>query len=478
MSRRFCSTSITPLSPRCAIEFDRRGGSANDNGRATLSAATGADRRKRLLLLLALPLLVLLGALGYREFVYDPYPAEAIAFFFPVEAIDDDENAIFSIAGLAAPLASENSRDWGYRQIRQNWRRRELGEVELPILSRWDLSKDYPRLLGFQKKKIHCWLPEAVLSGADSDCYTRAELEALVDANRALLDRYEAMFDYGRIDNRRYYGVNLAEVFDYSELYALQFWLRREQLGATDYSRIFRFFRFWEKLYAQGAVGTTSRILLMFNYRKASNLISGIAQYDPGILLQYQREYGNFEAPIEAQAFLDQALRQEFYSLDRYLCLRGYFELAEDCAVAELKFPGKFGELTRNVHARRPLAADCPQELTEEDKVVKKPGFWRLLLRDPGNISGNILLMTVAQKSDLCKLLRFYQLEAEASIFRNHYLDWRESGFGAAQWQAQRAPAGLIFDNPFSGNRMFWDPPSGPIRWQNTRFEKNYSITP
>ena len=437
---------------------------------------SGPSLRSRGLKLLVFAVLAIVVFWVYRVFIHDPYPHEAIEFFYPAEQIGVEENAIYSIAGLAAPLGTADSREWGYRKILQNWQRYRDEQNRTPILSAWEGLTDYPRLRGIDRKKLHCWLPDSAGRNPQRDCYSRAELAEIIASNAEQMARYEAMFAYPRIDTQEYYGVNLTETLAYSDLFALQFRLRLDRLDAADYSRIFRFFRFWEKLAARPAVSSTDHVILLFNYRKATGLISEIAQLDPQILRQYRREYGDFETPVDAQQFIDATLRQEFYQLDRYLCLRAYFELADDCNAAVMKVPTRLGEMTRRIHARRPRAEDCPRAVEQQDEVVKKPGYWELLWRDPGNVGGNILLMTVANNSQLCKLLQFYLLEAEANILRNRYLELTAAGSTPAESRRQYTEDPVIYENLFSGNRFLWDGEGNRVRWENRRYPKDYSI--
>ncbi len=425
---------------------------------------------------LTAPLLMLLLGWVYWEFYHDPRPSEAIEFFFPIGTVADEDNAIFSIAGLAAPRGTANIRQWGYRRINDNRERIRDGLNPEPLLSRRNQAEDYPKLSGSEPGKRFCWSIDASAAPTRDDCYLERELEVAVARNRTLLERYESIFAYSAIDNRHYYGVDLAETYAYTDLYAAQFWLRRTRLDAADYARIFRFFRFWQNLYLNAALGTSGRAMLMINYARASRLLSTLAQVDPDILLEYYAVHGDFDPPADRQILLDDLLRQEFRLLDRLYCLRGHFGVADDCAPVAFRFPGKEGETTRKLFASRPTPEICAAQVDRASLRFERRDRWRFMLRDPGNIFGNFLLTTVADRARLCQALRQYLQEAEVNLLRNTYLEFRRQNLDAPDLARRFAVDPVIFDNGFSGNQIRWDAPGRRLVMLNRRFPREYFI--
>ncbi len=403
------------------------------------------------------PLLLVLLAWFYWEFFFDPIPADAVDFFFPIENIDDDDNAIYSIAGLAAPLDSANARQWGYLRIVENLQRIHDGKNPKPVLSSWGVPKHYPKLSGLEGKKVFCWYPADLSAEDRQNCYLSSELEAAIESNRALLERYESMFDYVKIETRNYYRVNLAQTLDFTDLFAFRFWLRRDRLTSEDHARIFRFFHFWQNLFEGAVAGHADRQIMRLNYGRASTLISNLAQADPRVLLLYHRQHGGFRKPVDSQDLLDRMFRQEFRLLDQYYCLRARFGVSDDCEPIGLRFPGKLGETTRNLFAVRPMYDACAGAIGKPGNRVSRKDRWRFMLRDPANVFGNFLLTTVADSGQLCLALRAYLLDAEAALLRNRYLEFKQSGMSVARLNRRYASDPVIFDNPFSGNVVSWD---------------------
>ncbi len=430
------------------------------------------DRRS---LVLTLLLLVLL-AWFYREFFYDPIPVEAVDFFFPIESVDDDDNAIYSIAGLAAPLDSADSRQWGYLRIVENLQRIREGKTPKPLLSSWDGSKHHPMLSGLERNKVFCWYPADLSTEDRRNCYLSGDLEAAIESNRALLDRYESMLDYVKIETRNYYRVSLAQTLDYTSLFAFQFWLRRDRLTSGDHARIFRFFHFWQNLFDGAVAGYTDRQFILINYGRASTLISNLAQADPRILRLYQHQHGDFREPVDNQDLLDRMFRQEFRLLDQYYCLRARFGVSDDCEQVGLRFPGKLGETTRNLFAVRPLFDACAGVIEKPGHRVSRENHWRFMLGDPGNIFGNFLQTTVADSGQLCLALRTYLLEAEVALLRNRYLEFKASGLTATRINRRYAGDPVIFANPFSGSVISWDAGNTRLLLTNRRFRRKYFI--
>ena len=431
-----------------------------------------SERRRTWLAAAGLILLAALGGGGYWVFVHDPEPVDAIAFLYPLPAIASENNAIHTIAGLAAPPGTGNFRGWGYRRILENRERVREGLTPLPLLGNYAGSRQISSLAGVDRRRLYCWLPDPVGASRNANCYSRAELDSILRDNRERLRRYESMFGLTALDNPGYYGIDLADLLVFSDLYRLQFWLRGERLGAAESSRVFDFFRFWENLAAAAAVDVNNRLMLLLHYRKASALLSALAERDPTILLRYRERHGRFDEPDADQAFLDRALRGEYQRLDRQLCLHRELEREGECLVTTRRFRGKLGEFLRRVHARRARADDCGAETERQAGRISRFDFWRSLLRDPGNITGNILLTTVADRGDLCRLLRDYRLELEANVWRNRYVDLaRRTDAGAAP-----ADPAWRYESPLTGNRIYRDAGTNRLRWTNPRFAREREL--
>ena len=414
--------------------------------------------RRTVSYLVGLPLLAGLLGGAYWLFLHDPEPVEALGFFYPVPGIALERNAAWSIAGLAAPSGMADFRQWGYRQVLQNRERRRAGETPLPLLGSYAGSRQISSLAGVDRRRLYCWLPDPATPARRADCYARARLDEILSRNRERLLRYASLFDYDALDNPAYYGIDLADLLVFSDLYRLRFWLAREQLSAAELAEVFAYYRFWKQLVLRAEVDVNNRLMLLLHFRKASALLAALAQIDPSILLRYRDIHGPFDEPDDGREFLDRALRGEYYRLDRQLCLSQALGQAGDCLGEGRRFRGKLGEFLRRLHARRVAPGQCVAEIEKQSGPIERFDFWQTLARDPANITGNILLTTVASRGDLCRLWRDYLLEAEAGRWLNRYVEM------ALAPQA-RGPSAPVFAGELTGNRFLWDAPAGRLRW-------------
>ena len=416
-------------------------------------------------------LLLLTGLLGggYWLLLHDPEPVDAIAFFYPAPGIALEDNAAYSIAGLGAPAGAAEFRQWGYQQVLQNRERVREGEFPLPLLGRYAGSRQISSLAGVDRRRLYCWLPDPTLPSRRDDCYSRADLDEILLRNRERLERYASLFTYDRLDNPAYYGIDLADLLVFSDLYRLRYWLARENLSGTDLASVFAYYRFWERLARHAEVDVNNRLMLLLHYRKASVLLTALAERDPSILLRFHALHGRFHEPGDGRAFLDRALRGEYFRLDRQLCLARDLGQDGDCLIDGRQFRGKLGEFLRRMHARRVMPEHCAAEIAKQSGPIGRFDFWRTLMRDPANISGNILLTTVASPGELCRLWRDYLLEAEAGRWRNRFVDM-------ALQPGNPRPSALVFSGDLTGNRFLWDAQSGNLRWLNQRYLRDYSL--
>ncbi|MDJ0778531.1 MAG: hypothetical protein QNJ85_11745 [Gammaproteobacteria bacterium] len=429
-----------------------------------------ASRWQRTLFYAAgLPLLAGLLGGGYWLFLHDPEPVDAIAFFYPAPGIAIEDNAAWTIAGLAAPAGMADFRPWGYQQVLHNRERAREGDTPLPLLGSYAGSRQISSLAGVDRRRLYCWLPDPALLSRSADCYSRAELDDILRRNRERLERYASLFTYATLDNPAYYGIDLADLLVFSDLYRLRLWLARERLSAADLGEVFAYFRFWEGLARRAEVDVNNRLMLLLHYRKASALLAALSERDPSVLLRYHAVHGRFDEPGDGREFLDRALRGEYFRLDRQLCLSRALGQDGDCLVDGRRFRGKLGEFLRRIHARRVAPGQCAAEIASQSGPIERFDFWQTLLRDPANISGNILLTTVASPADLCRLWRDYLLEAEAGRWRNRFVEM-------ALAPGARGPSTTLFSGDLTGNRFLWDAGGGRLRWLNRQFVRDYSL--
>ena len=425
--------------------------------------------RSSLVYLVGLPLLAGVLGGGYWVFLHDPEPVDAIAFFYPAPAITLEDNAAWSIAGISAPAGVAGFRQWGYQQVLRNRERVREGDNPLPLLGSYAGSRQISALAGVDRRRLYCWLPDPAVQERRSDCYSRVELDEILARNRERLARYRSLFGYTELDNPSHYGIDLADLLVFSDLYRLRLWLEREELSADELAELFAYFRFWERLALRAAVDVNNRLMLLLHYRKASALLAALSERDASILLRFHAIHGRFDEPGDGRDFLDRALRGEYFRLDQQLCLSRELGENGDCLHDRRRFRGKLGDFLRRIHARRVIPEQCVEEIAKQSGPIERFDFWRTLVRDPANISGNILLTTVASRGDLCRLWRDYLLEAEAGRWRNRFIE-------LAMAPGKRGPSAPIYSGDLTGNRFLWDASGGRLRWLNRRFVRDYSL--
>ena len=413
-------------------------------------------------------LLLLLGGF-YWAFYHDPAPTAALAFFYPVETVGDEDNAIYTIAGFAAPADAADPRAWGYARFHENRQRVRERKPARQLLTRWDPVDGAARLVGMRDKGHFCWSLEGLTTAESRHCYREHEIGAALEANRLLLARYETLFDYPAIETWQFDDIPLAALLDYTSLFAWRFWRARDALEADDRHRLFRFYRFWHRLHANAVSNHADRTMILMNYTRASELISRLAERDPGLLDDYAAGYGDFAAPIAAQDLLDRMLRQEFRTLDRLYCLRARFGVSDDCRPRSLRFPGKLGATVAQLYRERPRADQCATIVSRPARRATRESRREFIWRDPTNISGGFLLTTLADAAQLCLALREYQVEAETALLRNFYLEFRRRGWSPARLDREYAAEPLLFANPYSQNEIRWDATGQRLVMRNRR---------
>ncbi len=418
---------------------------------------------------LGLPLLALLLGGGYWLFLHDPEPVDAMAFFYPAPAIGLEDNAAWTIAGISAPPGMAGFRQWGYQQVLRNRERVREGDGPLPLLGSYAGSRQISSLAGVDRRRLYCWLPDPALLSRQADCYSRADLDEILLRNRERLERYASLFGYAELDNPWFYGIDLADLLVFSDLYRLRLWLARDDLSAAELDEAFAYFRFWERLALRAAVDVNNRLMLLLHYRKASALLAALSERDASVLLRFHTVHGRFDEPGDGREFLDRALRGEYFRLDQQLCLSRALGETADCLFDGRRFRGKLGDFLRRIHARRVTPEACIEEIARQSGPIERFDFWQTLVRDPANISGNILLTTVASRGDLCRLWRDYLLEAEAGRWRNRFVE-------LALASDLRGSSGLVFSGELTGNRFLWDASDGRLRWLNRQFARDYSL--
>jgi hypothetical protein len=91
-------------------------------------------RRNNIFIVFLLSAFIGFAGLVVWEFNYDIDPKEAVAFFSQIDTIPDEENAAYTIAGIAAPLGTEDIHAWGYSEVLKNRERSQRDEEPIFIL--------------------------------------------------------------------------------------------------------------------------------------------------------------------------------------------------------------------------------------------------------------------------------------------------------------------------------------------------------
>lgn len=219
--------------------------------------------------------------------------------------VDDAENMLYAINGLSAPENIENAHAYSIDN--------STPKINLEI--------DFNKLL--------CWLssqPEP-----DENCYTKQELDKIIDKNKILINRYEDIYKYNRFDSnlqdKELLGQNLILTH---KLYVA--YLRSEFQDKKSFHKIIRDFNHKRILVSQEGTLIEKAIFQVLLGLTINQLEYHLIHY-PDIVNNYDREIVSALNDLTSTEFnIDGFLRKEYETLNTLFCL--YEELGKEPSVS------------------------------------------------------------------------------------------------------------------------------------------------
>ncbi len=439
------------------------------------TAAPAAGSRYRWWLLAAL---AAAAVLFYREFIHDIEAVAAVEYFQQQPRLDDADNAAYAFAGLVAPASSRNPHSWGYIEVVKNRERLLRGEARIRIVG--EQQADDGRLalrLPAAGQHFTCWLPTKDKANTIPGCLDRTEMQALLAQNAIPLARYRELFDYAGLYFRQQDDIGFDHAPYLSRLLAIDLWMRRENLGATDIDTLFGFFRFWEGRARDSRLGLVGSTIAIANYDIAASLLARLTELEPGLLAIYHSRHGDFiEAGLDAGDY-DRLVRAEFRSLNYEFCF--FTRLggeAVPCEQTGSNLYYKAGRTLDLLYRQRLTPGDCrdsTRRLGADPEAVDRE-FWKHAFRRPGNFRGRSsarLLSGAMRKA--CVLLDGVDRLAQQNRMRNLYLRFRRNAYTAAQIERHLAASGGQTDGE---PVVTWDSEARTLRWLATDGRQRYEL--
>jgi len=378
---------------------------------------------------IALPVSLLLAAvlsLAYWEFIYDINPKEALAYYGQIEPVLDEDNGVYTYAGIAAPLSVEDYRDWGKTEVSKNTLRYLNGEDTIGILDHGPRVDDRLFINWNVGEVYGCWIPGAGKDGYP-DCIDEAAMRKVIETNRTLLERYKNVFDYSHYDSEVYYQEGLASSLTLTKLLVIDYWFKRDNLTDEDISTIFKFFRFWENVSRKESLGLVIKAISLVNSGLAGALLGRLSERNPDLLEQYANVYGKFFYERVGAREIDNINRGEFRLFNTELCfITHYGNRTVLCEPAQKRLLYKPGRTVRLLFNNRLKEPGC----TNNGKLQNSSEIG-IYLR-PGNYIGRAFENIFAgslEKS--CEIFKNINVKAERNELRNLYLYFRQNDYDA-----------------------------------------------
>ena len=387
--------------------------------------------------LLQLIVLVALAAGFYAEFVHDVNADNALDYYRQLPQIDDDANAIFTFAGLAAPPAIDDTRAWGFVEVMKNRDRQQRGEARLSILDDRDAGDGRLYLqLPAASQRYACWLPSFDDPDSARGCVSRDEMQGLLQQNALLLERYQQIFGYRELFYRGGDEIGFKHSLALSRLLAIDLWLRREQLDAADIDLLFRFYRFWEQRARNSSLALVGSGMSIVNYGAAASLLARLSEIDPGLLSAYQSAYGKFDQSRLDDDDFDNFVRAEFRSLNFDICFFADPDATVPCKESTRNLYYKPGRTLELLYSQRLQRSDCIDSAggRRVNSEAVDSDFWTYLFKRPGNFRGRgIARLHSGGMRKACAIFTSLDLRAEQNALRNLYLQLKRDGLDPAQ---------------------------------------------
>jgi len=386
-------------------------------------------KTKIVLLSIFIPLVLILTF----ELSYDSESIEAIEYFNEIEKVEDAYNSLFAIAGIAAPIGTTNIHEWGYKEVikRRGMDYRGKGKPQNILDNQVTNDGRFFIDLGASKKHYVCWFPKSNWEGKAKNCMDESEIRNVIKMNEVLLERYNTIFKYNKLQYELNDSVGIHHTIGLSKLLVIKYWLNRDNLSDEDIETILKFYNYWDSVIDGGTLGLIGLSVALVNEGLASNLIANIAKTKPKILRKYHTDYGEFNQNRVGNQFHNNIIKNEFRFLNSEICLIGASESSNyKCNKLEKTISFKPNRTLDFIYNRKTKLSMCANARQFETDEGLDYLFWLDVFKKPGNFRGRAAAkLFIGGFEKMCDLYDNLNIKAEENGLRNLYNYFKEKDY-------------------------------------------------
>ena len=252
-----------------------------------------------------------------HKYYYPDVKIEATEFFiYNKPIVRDSENMLYSMVALDAPKNVEDIHSFGLKQVETVLEKLANSGVD-------DYGKSwFPKLEGALKldmdgSKLICWLGK-VQEKIDG-CYTLVELRQVIKRNELLLERYESLSNYERIDANIHTGRNGQLLINLHKLYLAN--IRSTIQSNESINRLLKDLKHKRMLLSQDGAWIDKAISLVL-YGLSLNQMEYLLVVYPDAAIKHENDIHRVLSDLSVDEFnIDGVFRKEFDVINEIFCL-------------------------------------------------------------------------------------------------------------------------------------------------------------
>lgn len=252
-----------------------------------------------------------------HKYYYPDVKIEATEFFiYNKPIVRDSENMLYSMVALDAPKNVEDIHSFGLKQVETVLEKLANSGVD-------DYGKSwFPKLEGALKldmdsSKLICWLGK-VQEKIDG-CYTLVELRQVIKRNELLLERYESLANFERIDASIHTGRNGQLLINLHKLYLAN--IRSSIQSNESINRLLKDLKHKRMFLSQDGTWIEKAISLVL-YGLSLNQMEYLLVEHPDAAIKYENDIHRVLSDLSVDEFnIDGVFRKEFDVINEIFCL-------------------------------------------------------------------------------------------------------------------------------------------------------------
>ena len=252
-----------------------------------------------------------------HKYYYPDVKIEATEFFiYNKPIVRDSENMLYSMVALDAPKNVEDIHSFGLKQVETVLEKLANSGVD-------DYGKSwFPKLEGALKldmdsSKLICWLGK--VQEKNDGCYTLVELRQVIKRNELLLERYESLSNYERIDANIHTGRNGQLLINLHKLYLAN--IRSTIQSNESINRLLKDLKHKRMFLSQDGTWIEKAISLVL-YGLSLNQMEYLLVEHPDAAIKYENDIHRVLSDLSVDEFnIDGVFRKEFDVINEIFCL-------------------------------------------------------------------------------------------------------------------------------------------------------------